>query len=243
MPKIPNSVCRKVGWQMPSGWSQFEDMASVGHVAVGLLAGRLHRGCPGRPPSKATLIAFALLAVLPDADVLLVAMGTMDAGAAGHRGASHSIALAIAVGLLCALATRRLGWPVWRTAVLATAAVASHAVLDVLCHSGRGLPLLWPLSETRFHSPLRILPDAPRGLALVTQAGLMSMVIELCVFLPVIVYAMWPHLARRLRPASQPQLTIIAGGAPAPEPVATPTSTPVAVRPTDEREPPIRSSG
>jgi inner membrane protein len=214
-------------------------MATIGHVAVGLLAGRLHRGCPGRPQTKATLLAFALLAVLPDADVVLVALGTMDAGAAGHRGASHSIALAIAVGLLCALATRRLGWPVWRTAVLASVAVASHAVLDVLGHGGRGLPLLWPLSDERFHSPLRIFPDAPRGLAMVTQAGLISIVVELIVFLPVIVYALWPHVRRRSN--TQPQLTVIAGGATTPEPTAVGTTTPTA--PTDERASSIRSSG
>jgi inner membrane protein len=212
-------------------------MATVGHVAVGLLAGRLHRGCPGQPRSKATLLAFALLALLPDADVVMVAMGTMDAGAAGHRGASHSLALALAVGLLCALATRRLGWPVWRTAVLATIAVASHAALDFLGHGGKGLPLLWPLSEARFHSPLRIFPDAPRGLALVTSAGLVSMIIELVVFLPVIVYALWPHMRRRA--LAQPQLTVIAGGASAVQPETIATS----AVPTDEREPPIRSSG
>jgi inner membrane protein len=220
-------------------------MATVGHLAVGLLAGRLHRGCPGQPQSGATLAAFALLAVLPDADVVLVALGAHDGGVAGHRGASHSIALAVAVGILCAVATRRLRWPVWRTAILATFAVASHAVLDFLGHGGRGLPLLWPLSEARFQSPLRIFPDAPRGLALVTSAGVVTMIVELVVFLPVIVYALWPHLRRR-RPTTQPQLTVIAGGATATDPAvgvapAAPGSANREHAP--EREPPIRSSG
>jgi inner membrane protein len=186
------------------------------------------------------LAAFALLAVLPDADVVLVALGAHDGGVAGHRGASHSIALAVAVGILCAVATRRLRWPVWRTAILATFAVASHAVLDFLGHGGRGLPLLWPLSEARFQSPLRIFPDAPRGLALVTSAGMFTVIIELVVFLPVIVYALWPHLRRR-RPAPQPQLTFIAGGVAD----STPAAVGVATRtpPRQESEPPIRSSG
>ena len=212
-------------------------MATVGHLAVGLLAGRLHRGCPKQPHSKGPLLAFALLAVLPDADVVMVAMGTMDAGAAGHRGASHSLALAIAVGLLCALVTRRLGWPVWRTAVLATIAVGSHALLDFLGHGGKGLQLFWPLSDERFHSPLRIFPDAPRGLALVTSAGLFTVVVELVVFLPVIIYALWPHLRRRA--GSQPQLTVISGGATPAESAPTVTAT----ARTDEREPSVRSSG
>ena len=215
-------------------------MATVGHVAVGLLAGRLHRGCPGQPQSGATLAAFALLAVLPDADVVLVAFGAHDGGVAGHRGASHSIALAMAAGFLCAVATRRLRWPIWRTAILATFAVASHAVLDFLGHGGRGLPLLWPISEARFQSPLRIFPDAPRGLALVTSAGLVTMIVELIVFLPVIVYALWPHLRRR---PAQPQLTVIAGGVTASDAAAVSIAAATPSSPTDEREPPIRSSG
>jgi len=188
------------------------------------------------------LLAFALLALLPDADVLLVVLGASDTSVAGHRGASHSIALALAVGLLCAIATRRMRWPVWRTVVLASLAVASHAALDFLGHGGRGLPLLWPFSEARFHSPLRIFPDAPRGLRLVTSAGLTSMVIELVLFLPVIAYALWPHLRRRRPNVGQPQLTIMAGGATITggAPVIAPAS-PTAS--TDEREPPIRSSG
>src|SRR5262245_61653671 len=123
-------------------------MASFGHVAVGLLTGRLHGGGRDRgdgrpsgdgggtkrprPSSWKTLIVFAGLALLPDADVLLVAFGACDNGACGHRGASHSLPLAIAVGLLGALVAWRLGWPVLRTFVATTCAVASHALLDVL---------------------------------------------------------------------------------------------------------------
>src|SRR6187399_1994294 len=148
-------------------------MASFGHVAVGMLTGRLHGGSgdekkPGadgqrrRPCSWATMAFFAGLALLPDSDVMLVALGTCDAGACGHRGASHSLPVAIAIGLLAGLFARRLRWPVLRTALATTCAVASHALLDVLGAGGRGLPLLWPFSDARFMSPVRIFPDAPR---------------------------------------------------------------------------------
>ena len=189
---------------------------------------------------------FAALALLPDADVLLVALGAHDAGAFGHRGGSHSLSVALVVGLLSAFAARRLGWPVLRTALAATLAVASHAFLDVLDQRGRGLPLFWPLSSVRFHSPWRIFPDAPRGLKLFSSAGLASLAIELTLFLPVIGYAVWPHLAERVwrwrRP--QPQLSIIAGGGPTrsrprPRQGAAPTAQPL---PT-ERDPALRSSG
>src|SRR6187399_477017 len=125
-------------------------MASFGHVAVGMLTGRLHGGSgdekkPGadgqrrRPCSWATMAFFAGLALLPDSDVLLVALGACDAGACGHRGASHSLPVAVGIGLLGVLAARRLGWPALRTFLATSFAVGSHALLDVLGAGGRGL--------------------------------------------------------------------------------------------------------
>ena len=161
-------------------------MASFGHVAVGLLTGRLHGGGgegknggpegdgggkPRRPCSWPALLLFVALALLPDADVALVALGACDDGACGHRGASHSLPFAIAIGLLAGLAARRLRWPVVRTVVAATFAVASHAMLDALGAGGRGLPLLWPFSDARFISPIRIFPDAPRGSGAAVDSG------------------------------------------------------------------------
>lgn len=235
-------------------------MASFGHVAVGMLTARLHGGGggggadaaskpgsggapPRRPCSWPTLLVFAVLALLPDADVLLVSLGACDAGACGHRGASHSLPLAIGIGLLAALAARRLGWAVLRTFLATSFAVASHALLDLLGAGGRGLPLLWPFSADRFISPIRIFPDAPRGMALLSWPGLTNVAIEFAVFLPVMVYAAWPRIAGRLstraiarRIPQLESLTFIEGGAgPSPEP------TPVVA--SDERDPPLRSTG
>ena len=175
-------------------------MASFGHVAAGLLSGRLHGGGKSwgggegpagggngrdrRPSSWKTFLLFVALALLPDADLLLVTLGACDNGACGHRGASHSLALALALGLMAGLAARRLGWPVLRTAVATAFAVASHALLDLLGAGGRGLPLLWPFSDLRFVSPIRIFPDAPRGFALLSRPGVINVAIEFAVFLP-----------------------------------------------------------
>jgi inner membrane protein len=193
------------------------------------------------------LVAFATFALLPDFDVLLLALGAPDAGAVGHRGASHSLAFAVVIGLLAALAARRLGWPVMRTAVIGTLAVASHAALDLLAEGGRGLPLLWPLSHARFASPWRLLPDAPRGLRIVSRYGLTDLAIEFAVFFPVTLYALWPRLAdgRWAWWRRQPALKVISGGAldpgaPALEPAPV-TATAPPIRP-DERDPPVRSS-
>lgn len=233
-------------------------MASFGHVAVGMLAGRLHGGSKrtgdgpssgdggtGRPPTPWwTLVLFSGLALLPDADVLLVALGACDTGVCGHRGASHSFPVAIAIGLIGTLLARRLRWPAVRTGVATTLAVGSHAVLDLLAAGGRGLPLFWPFSDERFASPIRLFSDAPRGLALLSWHGFVNVTTELAVFLPLVVYALWPRiaawrsaraLARSIPPL--PSLTFIEGGAGlAPAPAPTPAAT-------DDGDPSVRSVG
>jgi len=198
-------------------------MASYGHLAVGLLAGRLHGGADGprdrgeAQASAGTLLCFAVLAELPDADVFGVACGLPDVGLYGHRGGSHSFVMALAIGLACGLFARRFGWPAVRTTVAVTLAVASHGVLDAFGAGGRGIPLLWPLSDARFFSPWRMLPDAPRGMQMLSRPGLVDLAIEFVVFFPLTAFALWPiRQARRRRRA-----TPVAGSAAAPRPLAT----------------------
>jgi inner membrane protein len=179
-------------------------MASIGHLAVGLLAGRLHGGADTTPRASAgTLLAFAALAELPDADVLGVALGFPDVGACGHRGASHSFFLAVAIGILAATLARRFGWPVVRTAVAVTLTVASHGILDACGEGGRGIPLLWPLSDARFMSPWRVLPDAPRGLKMFSRPGMLDLAVEFAVFFPLTAFALWPSRPAILRRRSE----------------------------------------
>jgi inner membrane protein len=214
-------------------------MASFGHVAVGLLTARLHGGAASGPRprlSRGTLALFVALATLPDADVLLVALGASDAGSFGHRGAMHSFAMAIAVGAACAIAARRWHWPVLRTALAGAAAIASHTLLDLLDDGGKSLTLLWPLSRARYHLPWHLLPDAPRGLGLLSRAGLLEFMIEFALFLPVTIYALWPHIVARVRRTRPSSLRLISGEGSVAMPAADP---PKSV----ERDPPLRSSG
>jgi len=179
---------------------------------------------------------FTALATLPDADVALVALGASDAGPFGHRGAMHSFAMAIVVGVACAIAARRWRWPVGRTALAAAAAIFSHTLLDLLDDGGRSLAVLWPLSNVRYHLPWRLLPDAPRWFRLLSWSGLLEFTTEFAIFLPVTIYALWPHVVARARRASPSSLRLIAGeGAVAPAPASSPKSV--------ESDPPLRSSG
>jgi inner membrane protein len=192
------------------------------------------------------MAAFAALALLPDADVLLVTLGACDAGACGHRGASHSLPLALAIGLLAGYAARKLRWPVVRTTVAVTLAVASHALLDFLGAGGRGLPLLWPFSSARFVSPIRIFPDAPRGLKMLSGPGVVSFAIEFAVFFPVLIYALWPRIRRWMSSRAVaraipklPSLAFIEGGAGLSAAAASAPAPAVS----DDHDPPIRSAG
>jgi inner membrane protein len=227
-------------------------MASFGHLAVGMLAGQLHGAAAIHHPRKRRYLAvalFAALSVLPDADLILVACGAHDSGAIGHRGASHSLFTALAIGLACGWLARRMNLPTVRTAVAVTIAVGSHALLDVIGEGGRGIPLLWPLSEQRFMSPWRVLPDAPRVEALFCRHGMVSVVSEFLYFLPLMAYVLWPR-----RPAA-PTLTLVSGGRSAadPAPVAASVAAPVAISADDsgaqsapgfsQESPALRSSG
>ena len=106
--------------------------------------------------------------------------------------------MAFAAGVFCAVAARRWRWPVLRTALAGAAAVASHTLLDLLGAGGKNLALFWPLSSARFHSPWRFLPDAPRGLKLLSSTGLLEFVTEFALFLPITLYALWPQIRARL---------------------------------------------
>lgn len=140
-------------------------MASIGHVAVGLALGRA-RGS-GRPLKRLLggMTLFSALAMLPDADVVAFKLGIPYGAEWGHRGASHSLALAVGVALVVAGVTRALRGPAGRMGVLALLAVGSHGLLDALTDGGLGAALLWPFSQARLFAPVRPLPVAPIGRA------------------------------------------------------------------------------
>jgi len=173
-------------------------MASLGHVAVGMLIGRLHGGSAARPPGRRpwnALAVFGGLALAPDLDVLLVAMGLSDDGPFGHRGATHSVAAAFVGGAIIAVLFARRGWPLGRTLLASVAAIGSHAFLDIL-DGARGLALLWPFSEARYRGPWPLLHEAPRGLELFCRAGVDCFLKEGLLFAPLFLLALWPSRAR-----------------------------------------------
>ena len=162
-------------------------MASVGHVAVGMMAARVYRD--GRVPTWSSVASWSALSLLPDADVVGFALGVQYGDPWGHRGATHSLTLSVALGLVIGLAGRWLKRPVLRTALTASAVLASHGLLDTMTDGGLGCALLWPFDLTRYFAPWRPIPVAPIGVDFFSPYGGIVALTEVVLFSPLLLLA------------------------------------------------------
>ena len=92
----------------------------------------------------ASASAWSALSMSPDAiDLLMSAgFGVQYADEWGHRGATHSLAFSLALGLVIGFVAHACRWPGVRTALMAGAVLTSHALLDTLTNGGLGCALL-----------------------------------------------------------------------------------------------------
>lgn len=179
-------------------------MPTVGHLALGLAAARLQPG--SRKGLLQRLALYAFLGVAPDLDLVPIALGWGRFVPLGHRGATHSLAVAVAVATLVALAwpgTSRL-----RTGCFAFVAIASHGLVDPLVAGSYGTALLWPFSDAPFTwGGFQPLPGTPVGPELLEAYGFLHLAFEAALFAPFGLYALWPR-SRRSR-ARLRQLTAL----------------------------------
>jgi inner membrane protein len=173
-------------------------MASIGHVIVGIAGARLLTSADSTRGERLGLaLALSALSLAPDADVIAFALRIPYAAEWGHRGASHSVALAVAAGLLCGLALGRARGRLLASILVCCGVAVSHGLLDALTDGGLGAALLWPWTRARYFFPLRPLPVAPIGLHLLSPRGLSVLLRETLYFLPLLLWALLPH--RRIR--------------------------------------------
>lgn len=177
-------------------------MASIGHVAVGMLAGRLHGARDGKDLCK-TMAAYAALSVLPDLDILPLAFGVHDSGLCGHRGITHTWLLAAIVAMVAWFIFRK-GRNPGRVAVLTFLTVASHGLLDAFTTDSRGIHLLWPFVSDRIVMPIRPIPVAPSGIAFLSERGIQVALVEAMYFLPLAVLALWKAPIRQFLKSRYP---------------------------------------
>lgn len=136
---------------------------------------------------------FVGVSLAPDLDVVSFVLGIPYSAAWGHRGAVHSpfFALLFGAGTFW-LVRRSVARPLW-FAALVCFTFMSHGLLDCLTDGGLGVALAWPWSDARFFFPWRPIPVAPIGLGFLSPRGLMVFSLELVMFLPVVVLALWPR--------------------------------------------------
>jgi inner membrane protein len=113
----------------------------------------------------------AVVAMLPDADVIGFRFGIPYQNVFGHRGITHSLLFALVVAVVVMLACWRLGaggvGGISRGALCLYLflAAASHGLLDAMTNGGLGVAFFAPFDNRRFFFPFRPIQVSPIGLA------------------------------------------------------------------------------
>jgi inner membrane protein len=133
-----------------------------------------------RPIPWALVIAAAVASAVPDVDGLLRhSWGVPPNSVYAHRGACHSLFVALAAGLLAAVFHQRLSVRPLTAGVIVAAAMASHGLLDMMTDSGRAVAYLWPISSVRLFADWRPIHSSPVGLAHLLSQGFARLLLEL----------------------------------------------------------------
>ena len=143
--------------------------------------------CGTRIVPPRLLLAGVAASIIPDLDVIGLRFGIAYHDAFGHRGFSHSIAFAFALGMQAVFAARSFRATPRMAAAFVFVAAVSHPLLDMFTNGGMGVALFWPLTEARLVAPVRMIEVSPLSIsAFFGPAGLRVLGSELLwVWLPV----------------------------------------------------------
>ena len=176
----------------------------VSHAVAATALGQCY---PARQRPARFWLWTAGCAIAPDLDVIGFAFGVPYGDLLGHRGLTHSLALAAVVGFVaargCRGSSRPLGVGSWSLGVawlyffLLT---ASHGLLDAMTDGGLGIALLAPLVNDRSFFPWRPIRVSPIGVGFFSARGLAVLGSELrWIVLPSAIIAVIARIA--LKPA------------------------------------------
>ena len=154
---------------------------------------------------KSWIFFFAAIfcSILPDLDMVAFSFGIPYHHPLGHRGFSHSIALALGVGLVLALLWRLEGPSLkkrFRYGLTFFLVTLLHGVLDAMTTGGLGIGFLIPLNEGRYFLPWRVIKVSPFGVkAFLSDRGIAVLKSEFrLVWVPTLVLVSLTFLWRRL---------------------------------------------
>lgn len=187
------------------------EMSTIGHIAVGMMAARSAN--TEQSPGWPSMAWWSIVSLLPDADVIGFPLGVEYGAPWGHRGATHSLAFSIGLGLTIGSVVGRWTSRRWRTAVLTSAVLASHGLLDTMTYGGLGCALLWPFDLVRYSAPWQPIAAAPIGLDLLSARGLWVALTETALFAPVLVFS-WSRRSLRHSQAAEAARNAVASRRP-----------------------------
>ena len=160
----------------------------------------LSASLPRGTVSPTLLLAGAACSVIPDLDVIGFRFGIRYSDMLGHRGFTHSILFAVALGTLFSLTLFRNGhggnWTIFLFLFVST---LSHPLLDMLTNGGLGVALLAPFSNERYFFPWRPIEVSPIGVgSFFSEWGMRVVLSEFrWVWLPSAVAFTIGHMVRR----------------------------------------------
>lgn len=159
----------------------------ISHAAVPLALGL---GLGEKRIPRKLLATGIIAAMLPDADVILFRFGATYDSVWSHRGFSHSLGFALALGLAAALLLRRSTPPAVAFAFVSFSA-ASHGLLDMLTNGGHGIAFVWPLSGARYFFDWRPIQVSPLAASrFVAKAAAVARTEVLWIWLPALIVAL-----------------------------------------------------
>lgn len=164
-------------------------------VPLALAAAGGRRAVSGR-----LLAAGVLCSIAPDLDVLAHGFGVGWGSFFSHRGFTHTLGFALLLAAFAAALYRPLGASPRAAFAFVFVCTWSHPLLDAFTDGGRGIPLLWPLSQERVFFPARVLEVSPLGLSFFSS-GRASDVLRseiVWVWLPLAAMAAVAPIARRI---------------------------------------------
>ena len=97
-------------------------------------------------------VAMLIASILPDIDMIGYALGYSYPSPFAHRGFTHSLVFAFAVGLIALAAAPRMKTRRSIAFFAVFLAILSHYFLDAL-GARRGVPFFWPFDEARYPLP------------------------------------------------------------------------------------------
>jgi inner membrane protein len=147
----------------------------------------------------------AVLAALPDIDVLGFGFGIRYSDMLGHRGFTHSLSFAILVACLVVLlaygeiATFSARW--FKLVTYFAVVIASHGVLDAMTNGGLGVAFFAPFSNERYFFPWRPIEVSPLGVEpFLSGRGLQVIISEIkWIWIPSALLATVATVYRRIR--------------------------------------------